>query len=347
MSKAPDENDKLKAGRLDPNPEAGTKAVVQPIRKGEEPPRVLTIRQMLEAAATRAQNKKAPQACTTGHILLDDATGGIEPGDGWVMGAGSSWGKSSWLVSLVDENIQLGKRVLIVSTEDSEAIYGNRLLARRSGVSAYRLKQRTLTPDDDEKIEEQIRKAEPTPAFLDARGKSAEWAALAASQIAKAEEIDLVCYDYLQEFTSDRPDENHRLTVKRIASVLRTPIAKMGKASILFSQLTFDSTQKRAHPERDMIRDCRDVANAATVILLGYTPEKDFGDREKSPETFVPAGKKAIWVDKVKEGAAKFAVPMDWNDEVACFKRVGPSKKRIADAESLDEDISAFEERYL
>lgn len=345
--KAPDENDRLRNGTIQKDPEAGTRAVVAPIRKGEEPPRILTVREILEAAATRAQNKSAPEPCTTGHVLLDDATGGIEPGDGWVFGAASSWGKSSWLVSVADENLKLGKRVLIVSTEDSEAIYGNRLLARRSGVSAYRLKQRKLTPDDDEKIEEQIRNAEALPVFLDARGKSAEWTALAATQIAKAENIDLVCFDYLQEFTSEKPDENHRLTVKRIASTLRTPIARAGKASILFSQLTFDANVKRAHPERDMIRDCRDVANAATVILLGYTPEKDVGDREKSPETFVPAGRKAIWVDKVKEGMAKFAVPMDWNDELACFKRVGPSKARVQvmTEETFAEDLEDWRDR--
>lgn len=342
--KAPDENDKLRAGRLDPNPEAGTKPVAVPIRKGEEPPRVLTVREILESAATRAKDSKAPDPCTTGHALLDDLTGGIAPGDGWVFGAASSWGKSSWLVSVADENIMNGKRVLIVSTEDSEAIYGNRLMARRSRVSAWRLKNRKLTPDDDEAIERVLREAERLPVFLDARGKSAEWTALAASQIAKNEEIDLVCYDYLQEFTSERPDENHRLTVKKIASTLRTPIARLNKASVLFSQLTFDETIKRAHPDRNMIRDCRDVANAATVILLGYTPEKDVGDREKSPETFVPAGRKAIWVDKVKEGAAKYAIPLEWNEDCACFDRVGPSKRRIADEESMAEDIDYADE---
>ena len=346
MSKTQDENDKLKAGSLNPNPEVGTKAVVQPLRKGEEQPRVLSVRQILEAAATRARDDSAPSACTTGHILLDELTGGIAPGDGWVFGAASSWGKSSWLVSVADENIQNGRRVLIVSNEDSESIYGNRLLARRSGVSAWRLKNRKTNQDDDEKMEETIRNAEKLPVFLDARGKSAEWTALAASQIAKAEEIDLVCYDYLQEFSTEKPDENHRLTVKRIAATLRTPIARLEKASILFSQLTFDATVKRAHPDRDMIRDCRDVANAATVILLGYTPEKDVGDREKSPETFVPAGKKAIWVDKVKEGAAKYAIGLDWDEECACFKRVGPSKKVQATAETMEEDIDWAEDRF-
>lgn len=344
MSSVADENDKHRQGRLSPDPEAGTKAVVAPIRRGEEPPRVLTVREILESAATRAQNRNAPEPCTTGHVLLDEATGGIGPGDGWVFGAGSSWGKSSWLVSIVDENLALGKRVLIVSTEDSETIYGNRLLARRSGVHAWRLKQRDLTPDDDEKIQSVIRAAERLPVFLDARGKTAEWTALVVTQLLKTEEIDLVCYDYLQEFQSERPEENHRLTVKKIAGVLRTPVARAGKASVLFSQLTFDATVKRAHPGREMIRDCRDVANAATVILLGYTPEEDVLDLDKS--VIVPAGKKAIWVDKVKEGPAQFPLGLDWDGEIACFKRVGPSRQRVADAENMSDDIDYAEERY-
>jgi replicative DNA helicase len=323
VSKAPDENDKHRAGTLDPNPEAGTKAVVTPIRKGEEPPRVLTVRQIMEASAARARDRNAVSACTTGHHVLDDATGGICPGEGWVFGGASSWGKSSWLVSVADENIKRGKRVLIVSVEDSETIYGNRLLARRSGVSARRLKKRRLSAWDEEQIDAVMQRAEPLPVFLDARGKSAEWTAKVVEQVVKAENIDLVCYDYLQEFTSEREAENHRLTVKKIAGVLRTPVARLGKSSVLFTQLTFDASVKRKHPDRDMIRDCRDVANAATVILLGYTPdeaiETDKGD------IVVAQGQKAVWVDKVKEGPAKFAVGLDWDDETASFATVkGP-----------------------
>jgi hypothetical protein len=183
-----------------------------------------------------------------------------------------------------------------------------------------------------------IRNAEKIPAYLDARGKTAEWTALAASRIATAENIDLVCFDYLQEFRTEKPEQDHRLTVKKIAGVLRNPIATAGRASILFSQLTFDATVKRAHPGRDMIRDCRDVANAATVILLGYTPEEDVGSRD-DPTTFVPKGKKAVWVDKVKEGPAQFPIALDWDEEVACFKRVGPSKAVDAGAEEMGDDI--------
>src|SRR5690606_40381223 len=52
----------------------------------------------------------------------------------WVFGADTSWGKSSLFVSVADENLRRGKRILIVSAEDPPSLYGDRLLSRRAQV---------------------------------------------------------------------------------------------------------------------------------------------------------------------------------------------------------------------
>lgn len=320
MSKAPDVNDRHVAGTLPVDPMAEVKPINNAAARAlADIPRVLSVRQILEAAADRATSTEQVSSCTTGHHVIDEATGGISPGDGWVFGAGSSWGKSSWLVAVADENLKRGKRVLIVSTEDSERIYGNRLLARRSGVSAKRIKSRRTDPWDHERIEEVVRNAESLPVYLDARGKTAEWTAKQVDSLIANEGIDLVAYDYLQEFRVDKRQDDRRLTLMHIASTLRTVVKLRDKASVMFSQLTFDNTVKRQHPDRSMIRDCRDVANGAEVILLGYTPDEAIMD---GPDVSVPAGSKAIWIDKVKEGPALFAVGMDWDDDTASFRTV-------------------------
>jgi replicative DNA helicase len=322
MSKAPDENDKQQAGKLSSNPEAGTKAA-GPVDKNA--PRILTVRQILESAVRRSRTEAGETPCTTGHYQLDDATGGIRRGKGWVFAAESSWGKSSWLIAVTDENLRLGKRVLIVTSEDDEDTYGARLLARRSLVPAKRIRKGEFDGFDDEAIEKTIRDSEKLPVYLDARGKTAEWTAKTVDKLIADENIDLVAYDYLQEWTAARQQENHRLTVKYIAALLRKTVKLKNRASIIFSQITQpDSASKGTTPNRNMIRDCRDVANAAEVIVLGYSPAAAVMDGDR---IVVPSGAHAVWVDKVKDGPKGFAVLMDWDETTASFRRVDRPKQ--------------------
>jgi replicative DNA helicase len=334
--KAPDENDKLQANRLSADPETGTKPIAPVVdMKKDDVARVLTVRQILEAAATRATSASKESACTTGHYGLDFATGGIRPGHGWVFAAETNWGKSSWLVAVADENIRRGKRVLIVSTEDDESIYGNRLLTRRSQVAASRIRSGNLWNEDRESIAATVENAEQLPVFLDARGKTAEWTAKHVDRLIVSENIDLVAFDYLQEFSAARQQENHRLTVKYVAGVLRKVVKLRGKASIIFSQVTIDAQVKRAYPDRNMIRDCRDVANAAEVILIGYVPEKAVENAKG--EVIVPGGAKAIFVDKVKDGPKGFAVWAEWDDDTASFLKV---ERRLSAEERAAKEAS-------
>jgi replicative DNA helicase len=342
VSKAPDVNDRHMAGELPADPMAKVKPINGAAERAlADQPRVLTVRQILEASAERAKSANKIATCTTGHYIVDDATGGIAPGDSWLFGAESSWGKSTWLVAVIDENLLAGKRCLIVTAEDSERIYGNRLLARRSGVAAKRIRSQRLDAWDDEQIEGVIRNAEAMPVFLDARDKTAEWTAKQVDKLLVSENIDLVAYDYVQEFSAARPQENHRLTLKYIAKTLRMPPKLRNKASILFTQLTAsESTRKSAHPTKDNVRDCKDIANAAETILLGYTPDVAI---EANDQILVAAGQKAIWIEKVKEGPAKFAVGQEWDDSTAAFVRVDdpnkPNERHYSEREDYQDGL--------
>lgn len=345
MSKSPDQNDQHVAGKLDPDPVAqirpkpmnkqaevvDIKAKREAERKAADAARILTVREILETSARRSKSEDRARACTTGHYQLDDATGGIMPGKSWLFGAESSWGKSSWLVSVTDENLRIGKKVLIVSAEDDEETYGDRLLARRSRVRARTIRKGDYDEEDQAAVDAVIRNAENLPVFLDARGRSCEWTARKVDELLEKEDIDLVAYDYIQEWTADNREENHRLTVKYIGATLRKVVSKRKKASIVFSQLTVDDKESKTmiYPNRRMIRDCRDLANAATVILLGYTPSKAITDGDSpGANVIVPAGARAIFVDKVKNGPRGFAVHTEWDDSTASFVKMEKPRKK-------------------
>lgn len=73
-------------------------------------------------------------------------------------------------------------------------------------------------------------------------------------------------------------------------------------------------------PNRHNIRECRDIANAAEVILIAFEPEKDILDA--NGEVAVHAGTKCVHVDKVKNGPKGAKVPLEWDATSACFNAV-------------------------
>lgn len=318
-----DENDKLNDGTLPEDPSADAAVV------SAEVPRVLTVRDLISGAVRRTKERLQHAVCTSGHVKLDDITGGLKPGFVWTIGAATSWGKSSLLVMIADENIRSGKRVLIVTAEDSEQIYSDRLLLRRSRVNANRLRQRKLTTDEQKAVADVERKAEDSPVFLDARGRSVEWLAPRVKRLIVEHRIHVVAFDYIQAFDNQKAQQDRRNQLSYIARVL-TDVTKTavpgGIAGILFSQIT--ESESKQHPDKNSIRDSRDVSHAAEVVLLGFTPQKAI-DSQKHGR--IEPGTKVLFADKVKDGPRGALLPVPWNEESACFDTVeDPEAARYA-----------------
>jgi replicative DNA helicase len=321
-----DEADHLKDGTASTDPKAGTKTVAAHV------PLVRSVQDVLVGSATRAMSKERISQLTTGHYRLDGITGGFRPSFTWLFGADTSWGKSSFLISVCDENIRAGRTCLIVSSEDAETVYGDRLMARRSKVSATNLRDKCLTPEEMAKVLETSSKGETKPFFVAANGEESSeksdgdategWPLEHLLQhlevIVREKKVDFVAFDYLQEFTTKNRYQDERLKFKAMAGMMRRFIRKMKICGCVFSQLTVTTETKI--PTRANIRECRDVANGSDVILIGFEPDADVKDREGN--VMAQAGKKCIHVDKVKNGPRGAKVQMDWNGHSACFKRV-------------------------
>ncbi len=330
-TKNADENDKAQKGTLPANPEGGTRPVK--LAPKIAPPRILTVKELLEASMLRAMSRAPSRSCTTGVAGLDRATGGFCPGQVWVIGADTNWGKSSFAVMVTDVNLQNGKRVLIVSSEDDESIYGDRLMVRRARVNALRFRDRKLHDDEYQRVTNVVASAAPDPVFLDARGKKAEKVASEVRWAIATHDVDLVIYDYLQEFRAERRHEDRRNEVSEVAAMLREVVKTSGKAGIIFSQITVQVGKK--YPDKHSIRESRDVSNAADVIALGFTPNETLPG--KDGQGTVDAGTKCMLIDKVKQGI-KGTVPLEWDKEGAFFESDTRERDDVDDLSSDFED---------
>lgn len=313
MSKQRDDNDLAKAGELPEDAAAGAKVMA-------EGPRVLTVQQLLEDARQRATATKCRKSCSTGNWRLDKATGGIRPGHVWVFGAETNWGKSSWLIMLADVNLRKGSRVLIVTSEDDQSLYGDRLMVRRSRVNARRLRDGELTAEEIQKVTNTAAKGELLPVFLDARGLTAEQTTAHMAELITTHKIDLVLIDYLQEMRSGERHQDRRNEVAQVASMLRTAIKRCGSSGVIFSQITITEGKKR--PDKNSIRESRDVGNGAEAIILGCNVTD-----EKSGAIL----RREVFVDKAKDGPKGYTLELQWNADLACFEtQADPETERAA-----------------
>jgi len=344
--KQPDENDELKAGTIHKDPKANATAVA-----GKDVPRVLTVPQILQASATRAEESKGHKHCTTGNDYIDDITGGLQAGDTWLMGADTSWGKSSWAILVTHLNIKLNKRVLIVTSEDDEALYGDRLMCLRGDLDAKRYRNGRLTKDEWAIVRHTIAAAEPVPVYVDARPHKLEKLVEHLDKIIKQQAIDLVIFDYLQEFQSSGRHQDERVKYKELGGIMRRVVKTNKKCGIILSQLTM--TEQTKIPTRRNIRETRDVCNAAETILIGFIPTehiyKTDAKGDKTDEIQFHAGERVFLIDKCKKGPRGRMIVMPWDDRTASFKQViDPEQRRIDalydDLGDIAEDES--EERY-
>lgn len=303
-----DLNDRHRKGSLPIDPAEGATPMAFDV------PRTLTVSDLLRDSEQRLSQPRSALAGTTGHHAIDRATGGFEQGSVWVFGAETNWGKSSWLVMIADENIRAGRRVLIVSAEDDQKLYGDRLLIRRSRVCAERFKAKQLQPDERDRIRDVVKAGEDKPVFFDARGHSVEWVAARCKELIKEYAIDVVAFDYLQAFDSDKRHQDRRNQVSYTARAL-TDVAKLSNISgIIFSQITI--TEGKAYPDKHSIKESRDVGNAAEIVVMGFTAAKQILRRDGT--ALIEAGERALNLDKNKAGR-KGMFPVKWDDKSACF----------------------------
>jgi|GEM_PF-6729437 len=351
-----DENDKLRDGELPEDPRSGAEPVTPKAKAtAEDEARVHTLSGLLRGAHERATTpRQARKILTTGHWKIDRDTGGFRPGHVWIFGAETNWGKSSFLTAVADENLREGHKVLIVTVEDPPEMYGTRLYTRRVQANARNVEAGHLT------LEERHRaaslQASNEPVLLDARDRSVEWAEKHARRLMLAENIDLVLFDYLHAFDSEKPrqgqGQERRMQVNYIARTLTNVIKSLNRAGVIFAQITCEDGKK---PTKYSIRDSRDVSNAAEVVALGWTPDVDQRRKERDEmtgrvtdgEVIAKAGQRCVIVDKNKSGPAKRLYSMNWNGDGAYFETVPrPMDERDEFFDGLTDGFEEPERRY-
>ncbi len=118
-------------------------------REQPAPPMTLTAEQTASAALNYLTDEKRARLPRTGYARLDDALGGFPPGTMTTIGGRTGAGKSSLLLGIAMNQSGpkgQGHKVGIVSCEDSEWIWGARIMAALDDVNPERFFQHPPDP---------------------------------------------------------------------------------------------------------------------------------------------------------------------------------------------------------
>ena len=200
-------------------------------------------------------------------------------------------------------------------------LYGNRLMARRTGIEARRIRDRRLREGEHSLITSAVESAENLPVYLDGRG--VKWEALLrqAEAVVDEHKIDLVILDYVQECETKKKYGDDRLMFKAIGQQFRHSFKVRGIASIMLSQLTIADPSKP--PTKRDVRECKDLASGAEVVALGWSPQGNVTRKDPdtgSEEILYSAGARVLIIDKAKDGE-KGSAELEWDKLTASFKR--------------------------
>lgn len=302
--------------------------------QAEPEPEKRAVRSLSELFADVVQQAESGQRAvgvSCCHFKLDHMLAGFRPQMITVMGARTSFGKSSYAIMVADEAMRRGEQVLFITAEDSERTYAQRFMARRAKVSAFKLRANTCTPPELSRMRAQLEIAEKAPFFVDMIGKSAEDIAAIIRAQHKVSPVNLVVVDYLQRIGATKRTQDKRTEVTHVMSCISDAIKESNAAGLILSQLKRLEGGKDREPQMSDLKESGDIENMAEHIVLGWLTEE--GGDEFTPAT----RKRFLKVEKNKDGPVDTrAIDIAFDEPTASF-RVTKGEVLPSVAEEYDE----------
>jgi replicative DNA helicase len=324
MSDVADENDKHVAGKLSPDPEAGTKMVSAPVPKVVELRKgivAISLSDMFKKIVEESKQAKPVFGVATGHFRLDKWLCGLRRQFVTVLGATTSFGKTSKALQISDLAICKGQGVLYISGEDNESLCGRRFMARRAHVNALRLRANECNEQEVKAMEAAAAAAEPVPFFVNGIGVPVENLAVFIREHCKVHDTALIVVDYAQCFSSNKRTQDRRTEVTYVGKTFSDAIRNANAAGLLLSQIRRPEVGNRSKPPTMYdLKETGDLENSADQVLLGH-----IDDVEKTLDdgTILKRRFRKIQVAKNKDGPVfDDWLEMPFDETTASFREV-------------------------
>lgn len=229
---------------------------------------------------------------TTGYAGLDRMTGGLRPGDFWVIGARPSMGKTALALGIAARAAAAKANVLFVSAEMAAPAVMARLIAAQAGlpltamtrgeIEAPRpegapegepLARRKLTDREADRLAEAALLVGKLPLVFDDACNTVPGIRARARRMKRRGGLDLIVVDYLGRLRgSDLARRQNRVNeISELTSDLKAMAMELGVPVLLLSQLSRE-VEKRDDktPNLSDLRDSGSIEQDADVVGFLY-----------------------------------------------------------------------------
>jgi len=210
---------------------------------------------------------------TTGFSEFDLHTGGINPGDLWIVAGRPSMGKSAWACNSMLYGAKEGIGELMFSREMRKTVITERILSIETGVPISDIRLGTLNQEQLDTISGGISRIKDLPIYIDSNFESdLGYIVATIKKYVRHSGVKIVHVDYIQLLAERSADQTAELG--RISRSLKLLANDLGIGVVVYSQLN-RSVESRPD-KRPILSDLRQSGNLeedADIVDFLYRDE--------------------------------------------------------------------------
>jgi len=211
---------------------------------------------------------------STGYKRLDDMTGGLQPGDLFILAARPSMGKTAFALNVArNAAMDSNANVAVFSLEMTTRSLVLRLLSSEAQVDFSMMRTGLITPDTHSRIIQCAGRLAEAGMWIDDTGAATVLEMRAKCRRLHAQHgLDLVIVDYLQLAHGDSNTSSREQEISEISRGLKGLAKELGIPVIALSQLN-RGPETRKEDKRPMLADLREsgaIEQDADVIAFIY-----------------------------------------------------------------------------
>lgn len=311
---------------------------VMAIRDGSASDRVPTTKDSVNRVIDNFQRmlngEKDSRGIATGFEDLDRMTGGLKPGNVFVIGARPSMGKTSLMMNIVEHVcINEGIPTLVFSAEMERDEIINRLVFSRAKFATSQV-SRGIPPNkgDLQRIQRVALEISASKLhIIDTSSPSINYIRAAARRHKRENRIGLIAIDYLQllKSTSKQAMNSREREISEISAGVKGLAKDLGIPVVILAQLNRDAEKRgtaKAHskPRMSDLRDSGSIEQDADIVGLLYR-EAYYADDEEAKDA--SAGRAQLDIAKNRNGGTG-PIPLTFIAELMRFETGAPVQEQ-------------------
>ncbi|MBM4000674.1 MAG: replicative DNA helicase [Planctomycetes bacterium] len=285
----------------------------------------------LDKIETRRSGDRTGEGVETLFAEFDALTGGLHGSELIVLAARPSMGKTALAMNIA-ENVAIGLRqpVLFVSLEMSRTELADRLLCSAARVNGHRLRNGTLSREDEQRLMDKASEISESPLFVDdSPTRTVIEIAAAARRVRRIcqNRLALIVIDYLQLIEPDNPRDPRQEQVARITRRLKGIARELNVPVLCLAQLNRQAEDSKDHrPRLSHLRESGAIEQDADVVMFVHREEYYLrGEDQKEL-----AGQAEIIIAKQRNGPVG-DVELIWHKDYTRFEDKAPERLQALD----------------